>query len=472
MYQNLIFDTLLGTGADYKAVPKLATSWSSDARGTHWVVKLRRGVRWSDGQPFTAADVVWTFDALTDEATGSPYQGQYTFIKRTTAPDPYTVRFELSAPNATFVLNALQSQWIMPAHLFRGVPHAQIKNQTFGEHPVGTGAYALARWSHDQECVFTANPYWWGGKPSIRTVDIRIVLQDQGRTDAMLQGAADFDDGIGADAAQRLRTAPGIREINIPDLYTRFIYVNFKTPGLNDVTVRRAMMYAWDREAVTKGLRHGDATVANGIEPEAIRFWHNDRVAPYPYDPAKANALLDAAGWKRGRDGVRTKNGVRLAFDYLTPNSLASNDIAAGFNADMRDAGIAIAVHVLDYATFIEETNASKYQLAYSGWGGSPDPDQLTLLDSKQIPPTGNNNGFYKNPAVDRDLEQGLVTLDPAKRKAFYDDMQVRTAADVPVLFASNEFATTAYRDRVHIAGPILPGLYLLLNVAQWRLDP
>ncbi|MDB5095402.1 MAG: extracellular solute-binding protein family 5 [Candidatus Eremiobacteraeota bacterium] len=468
----MIFDTLLGSGADYQPTPKLALSWKPDASGKIWTVHLRKGVRWSDGAPFTAADVVWTFEALTDPATGSPYNGQYTFIKRVVALDKFTVRFHLDSPNATFVGNALQSQWIMPEHAFRGIPHAQIKNSAFGEHPIGTGAYVLERWNHDQEAVFGTNRYWWDGTPRVRTIDIRIVLQDQGRTDAMVGGAGDLDDGIGADAAQRLRNVPGIREIDIPDLYTRFIYVNIRTPGLNDVVVRRAMMYGWDREAVAAGLRHHDATVANGVEPEAIRYWHDNRVKPYPYDSARANAMLDGAGWKRGPDGVRAKNGVRLAFELLIPNSLLSNDVAAGFNADMRDIGIAVSVHLLDYATFIQQQNASKFQLSYSGWGGQPDPDMLTLLDSKQFPPIGNNVGFYRNPAVDRDLEAGLVTLDPARRKQFYDDMQVRTARDVPMLFATNEFAITAYRDRVHITGPILPGLYLFTNIAHWRLDP
>ncbi len=468
----MIFDTLLGSGADYKPTPNLALSWNSDATGKTWTVHLRKGVRWSDGAPFTAADVVWTFDALIDPATGSPYNGQYTFIRHVVALDPFTVRFQLESPNATFVENALQSRWIMPEHSFRGIPHAQIKNSAFGEHPIGTGAYVLERWNHDQEAVFGTNRYWWGGTQTVRTIDIRVVLQDQGRTDAMLGGAADLDDRIGADAAQRLANVPGIHVIDIPDLYTRFINVNLHTPGLNDVVVRRAMMYGWDRAAVAAGLRHSHATIANGVEPEAIRYWHDDGLKPYPYDPARANALLDGAGWKRSADGVRAKNGVPLAFELLIPNSLLSNDIAAGFSADMNDIGIAISVHVLDYATFIEQANASKFQLAYSGWGGQPDPDMLTLLDSKQMPPVGNNVGFYSNPAVDRDLEAGLVTLDPARRKQYYDDMQVRTARDVPELFATNEFALTAYRDRVHVTGPILPGLYLFSNVAKWRLDP
>lgn len=472
LYQNFVFDTLLGNDGDYRPVPKLATAWKSDAAGTTWTVRLRRGVRWSDGEPFSAADVVWTFDALTDPKTGSPYQGQYAFIKRVVATDPYTVRFELSSPNATFVANALQSQWIMPAHAFRGLTHAQIAHTDFGQHPLGTGPYRLVSWSHDQEVLFAANPYWWGGTPGVRRIDVRVVLDEQGRVDAMLDGSADIDDGINADDAQRLRRDPGIAQINVPDLYTRFMVINFHRPGLGDVAVRRAMMYAWDRYGVAHGLRHDAASVASSVEPTAIRFWHDDRVAPYPFDPPRAERVLDAAGWRRGSDGVRAKNGTRLAYVLSLPNTTLGKDIAAEFQADMRAVGIALDVRMLDYATFVAETNESRFDLAYSGWGGSPDPDMLTLLDSKQIPPTGNNYGFYGNPAVDRDVERGLAVVDPAQRRAYYDDMQVRTAQDVPVLFCSNENYLAAYRKRVHVSGPVMPGLYLYTNVTAWRLDP
>ena len=472
LYQNFVFDTLVGSDADYGPVPKLALSWKSDAAGTTWTVRLRRGVRWSDGAPFSAADVVWTFDALTDLKTGSPYQGQYAFIKRVVALDPFTVRFELSSPNATFMANALQSQWIMPEHLFRGTAHAQIARSDFGQHPVGTGPYVLASWSHDQEARFTANPHWWGGTPGVRAIDVRVVLDEQGRVDAMLDGSADINDGMNADDALRLRRDPGIAQINVPDLYTRFMQLNLRKPGLDDVAVRRAMMYAWDREGLAHGLRHDAGTVASSVEPTALRVWHDAHVAPYPFDLRRARELLDSAGWTPQADGIRAKGPTRLAYTLTLPNSTLGKDVAAQFQADMLAAGIAIDVRMLDYATFISETNASHFDLAYTGWGGSPDPDMLTLLDSKQMPPTGNNYGFYKNPAVDRDVEQGLLVVDPARRRAYYDDMQVRTAQDVPVLFATNENYLVAYRRRVHINGPVMPGLYLYTNVTTWRLDP
>ncbi|HEY4442209.1 MAG TPA: ABC transporter substrate-binding protein [Candidatus Elarobacter sp.] len=472
LYQNLIFDTLLGTGEDYKPVPELGTSWSSNRAGTDWIIHLRHGVRWSDGQPFDASDVVWTFEALTDPKTGSPYQGQDAFIKRVTALDPYTVRIQLSEPNATFVNVGLQSVWIMPKHVFAGIPHSQIRQTNFGEHPVGTGTYVLAHWDHDQEAVLTANPHWWGGTPSVRKIDFRIILQEQGRTDAMLDGAADIDDGIGADTALRLRGVAGLHQIDIPDLFTRFVQINFHTPGLNDRAVRQAMMYGWDREAVSRGLRHGFSTVASSIVPTALRYWHDDAVKPYPFDPARAGALLDGAGWRRGADGIRAKGRVRLAFAITLPYTPLGNDTAAAFQSDMRAIGIEISVRLLDYSTFIDQTNNSNYQLAFTGWGGSPDPDQFTLLDSKQIPPNGNNTGFYSNPAVDRDVEQGLKELDPGKRRAYYNDMQVQIARDLPALFLSNEFYQVAIGDRVHHTGPTLPGISYFVDVAHWRLDP
>jgi peptide/nickel transport system substrate-binding protein len=472
LYQNLIFDRLVATGANYRPEPMLATSWRANPRGTVWTVRLRRGVRWSDGTPFSAADVVWTFNALTDPKTGSPYSGQYTFIKHVVALDPLTVRFELSSPNATFVVNALQSQWIVPAHVFRGVPDAQIRTSPFGQNPIGTGPYRLVSWSHDQECVFAANPYWWGGTPDVKRIDVQIILDPQSRDDAMLDGAADFNDGIGADDVRTMRRNPALHEVRIPDLYTRFVQINFHVPPLDDVRVRRAMMYGWDRYGVTHGLRHDAATVGASVEPTGLAFWQDPAVRPYPFDPVEARTLLDAAGWHAGAGRIRTKSGRRLAFTLSLPSSPLGRDISAEFQADMASIGIAISVQMLDYATFIDQTNSSHFELAYTGWGGSPDPDQLTLLDSHQMPPVGNNYGFYRNPAVDRDLEQGLLVVDPAARKRYYDDMQVRTAADVPVLFASNENYLAAYAPRVHVTGPLKPGLYFFDNVAHWRLDP
>ncbi len=472
LYQNLIYDRLVGTGADYRPVPMLALSWTANRAGTVWNVRLRRGVRWSDGAPFSATDVAWTFEALLDPKTGSPYSGQYAYIKRVVALGRDTVRFDLSTPNATFMVDALQSTWIMPAHLLRGIPHAQIRTSALGEHPVGTGAYRLVRWNHNQECLLAANPYWWGGTPSVKAVDVQVILDPQSRDDAMLDGAADFNDGVNADDMRTLRRNPALHEVNIPDLYTRFVQINLRVPGLDDVVVRRAMMYGWDRHGVTHGLRHDAASVAASVEPTGLRFWQDAALSPYPFDPARARALLEADGWHAGRDGVRAKNGRRLAFTLSLPSTPLGRDTAAEFQADMTAIGIAISVQGLDYATFIDQTNSSHFELAYTGWGGNPDPDMLTLLDSHQVPPTGNNYGFYRDPAVDRDLERGLLAIDPAKRKPYYDDMQVRTAADVPVLFASDENYLAAYAPRVHVTGPIKPGLYFFDDVAHWRLDP
>jgi peptide/nickel transport system substrate-binding protein len=471
-YQSLIFDFLVGTGKDYRPIPALATSWTPIDGGKSWIVKLRHGVRWSDGQPFTARDVVFTMNALLDPKTGSPYQGQTAYVKRVVALDPYTVRFDLDGINATFMANVLQSEWIVPEHVLGRIPHAQIRTSGFGEHPIGTGRYKLVRWNHDQEMLLEANPLWWGGPIAVKRIDFRIVSNNQTRYDAMLQGTADVDDAIGPTDYERFGKLKGMERMNVPDLFVRYIQINLRTPGLDDVSVRQAMMYGWDRTAFANGLMRGAGTVASSIWPTGNAYWHDSRIKPYPYDRAKATALLDAAGWRPGPDGIRRKGSHRLAFSLSLPNGEVAPDIAADFQADMRAIGIAITVHMVDYATFIEETNESKYQLAYTGWGGDPDPDQETLLDSHQFPPNGNNTGFYHNPAVDRDLEAAVRVIDPVKRKAYYDDVQVRTAHDVPVLFTTNEFFRIAYRARVHPVGPLLPDTNFWNDVQSWRLDP
>lgn len=471
-YQSLIFDFLVGTGKDYRPIPQLATSWTPIAGGKSWIVKLRHGVRWSDGAPFTAADVVFTMNALLDPKTGSPYQGQDAYVKRVVALDPYTVRFDLAGVNATFMANVLQSEWIVPEHVLAKIPHAQLRTSGFGEHPIGTGRYKLVRWNHDQEMLLEANPLWWGGAIAVKRLDFRIVANNETRYDAMLQGTADVDDAIGPTDYERFGKLTGMKRMNILDLFSRFIQINLRKPGLDEIAVRQAMLYGWDRTAFASGLLHGAGTVASSIWPTGMDYWHDFAIAPYPYDPRKAAALLDGAGWRPGPDGIRRRGAHRLAFSLSLPNGASAPDIAADFQADMATIGIAITVHMVDYATFIEETNESKYDLALTGWGGDPDPDEQTLLDSHQVPPNGNNTGYYKNPAVDRDLEEAARVIDPAKRKALYDRVQAITAHDVPVLFATNEFYRVAYRSRVHPVGPLLPDTNFFNDVQSWGLDP
>ncbi len=473
LYEGFLFDPLVNVGDDFKPVPWLATSWRSTPDHLHWTVELRHGVRWSDGAPFTSRDVVWTWAAALDPATGFPYRGQFDYIAQVRARGPYTVEFTLSQPNALFESEALGTP-ILPEHVLGKIPHRLLRLSSFGEHPVGTGPFLLERWRHDEEISFVRNPHWWHGSVTIPRIAVRIEFNEQSRLDAMEDGSGDVLDGIGTSGYAILQQqAPKLRLLHLPDLYSFFIYTNQKRPGLDDNRVRQAMLYGWDREAVVHGLLRGDAIVATGLVPVALRRWYDPNVRRYDYDPGRARALLDQAGWLPGRDGIRQKDGRRLSFELLVAGAdAATQDLAAEFQSDMRSIGIAVTVRSLDFATFIAQTEGLHYDLALGGWGGVPDPDQFTLLESKQVPPVGNNLMSYSNPIVDRDVTLGLRTLDYQKRRAIYDSMQRVTAEDLPVLFYINTYYRAALNPRVHLSvSDILPDQYLFRDIFAWRLD-
>ncbi|HVA38071.1 MAG TPA: ABC transporter substrate-binding protein [Candidatus Dormibacteraeota bacterium] len=474
VYENLVMDPLVNVGGHFQPIPWLATSWSSGPAHLHWTVHLRRGVTFSDGAPFTSKDVVFSYDTYLNPKVGFPYQGQFAYIKKVTALGPYTVRFDLSQTNALFVAEGLNLP-ILPQHILGKIPPAQMHSSGFGEHPVGTGPYTLVRWRHDDELIFQRNPHWWHGLPRIPRIEIRVVLNSQSESEAMENGNADFYDGIPTSSYALLRgDDPNLTYVHLPDLYSVFLETNDALPGLRDVRVRQAMIYGWDREALVKGLLHGDAIVATGIVPHGLPEWYDPNVKRYPYDPAKARALLEAAGWRMGSGGIRERDGKPLRFTLLMPNAgAAAADLGADYQADMRAIGIAIDVKMLDYATFIEDLDKSDFQIAYTGWGGTTDPDEFTFLDSSQFPPTGNNAGHYVNHAVDRVLRAGLRELNPVKRKALYDRMQVLTAEDPPVIWAYDVYYRAAFSKRVEFNGAhLLPDQYIWNNVWDWSLRP
>jgi peptide/nickel transport system substrate-binding protein len=472
LFYGFVFDSLTNEGLNYSVIPWLASSWTSTPDHLHWEVNLRHGVTWSDGAPFDSRDVLFTYKTMLDPKVAFLYAGSFSYIKKVTAEGPYRVRFDLSNVNVLFPLQGLGTP-MLPVHILGKIPAAQQRLSSFGQHPIGTGPYVLSSWHHDDTITFVRNPHWWHGPAKIKRIQIRIVLDNDARVDAMADGSADLYASMAPADYRTLKTiAPHLEYYHVPDLYSRFIFSNDTLPGLSDLQVRRAMMYGWDRDAVANGLYHGDVVVNDALTPWALKTWHDANVMHYAYDPARARAMLDAAGWKLGPDGVRQRGSVRLSFTLKnSTGDSVLNDVCAAFQADMRAIGIAVSVQQLDYATFIDQTNEMHYQLAMTGWGGVSDPDEFTFLDSSQIVPVGNNEVGYRDPAVDHDLRTGLRTFDVPKRRAIYDDFQRRIAANLPVLWGYDEKFGAAWAPRVKIdRAQTLPDLLFWWNVFDWQL--
>lgn len=474
LYYYLVFEGLTGVGRNFAVTPALATSWKSTADHLHWDVDLRRGVTWSDGAAFDSRDVVFTWKTMLDPAAAFLYAGQFAYVKRVVARGPYRVHFDLSQPNVLFLSQGLYSA-ILPVHILGKIPPAQQRISSFGQHPIGTGPYILQSWHHDDALRFVRNPHWWHGPANIPTIEFRIVLSNNARVDAMIDGSADLYPSMAPADYRSLRTAAGqLTFYDVPDLYDRFMLVNNVLPGLKDVTVRRAMMYGWDRDAIAEGLYHGDVIVNDSITPWALTTYHATDVVHYGFDPQRAAAMLDAAGWRRGPDGVRRRGNIRLAFTLKLPTGSSQlTNVCAAFQADMRAIGIGIDLQQLDYATFIDQTNNVQYEIAFTGWGGVPDPDEFTFLDSSQMIPIGNNESGYRNARVDRDLRAGLQTFDTSARRLLYDDFQRVMSETVPELWGYDEKFSAAYSSRVRIdPRNALPDYYFFWDVYDWSLAP
>jgi peptide/nickel transport system substrate-binding protein len=474
VYPQLIFESLSYTGTDYLAHPRLATSWSHSPDGRHWTVELRHDVRWSDGQPMTSKDVVFTYNALIDPKTIAISSGDLVYLQRITADGPYRVKFDLKYPSATFTINGMGVEAsIVPEHILGKVPHDRLRFTDFGEHPIGTGPFKLERWLHDSETDFVRNPYAWR-PPHIDRFIVRTIFNDQSALEALENGSVDLYDDLGSSQYKQLDAYPQIYRQTFASLYTDVTLPNTRRPGLSDVNVRRAMMYGQDRAALVKGFFDNRVPIPDGLIPIGLTHWYNPHVVKYAYDPAKARAILDAAGWKVGADGVRRRGNQRLAFELLlNQGSALLTNIMIAFCSDMQAIGIDVSLRQLDFPSMVAREYKGNFDLIAEGFGGATDPDMTAVLSSTQYPPAGNNTTFFTDKTMDELLKRGLTELDDNKRRAIYDQVQVETAKQVPILWQYGRFA--GYARSAHLQldpKTTLQSPLLFFNIEDWKDVP
>jgi peptide/nickel transport system substrate-binding protein len=473
IYNNLIYESLTSIGPDYLVRPMLATSWTHSSDGLHWTVDLRHDARWSDGVPFTSKDVVFSYDTYLNPKVGYLDVGTIKYIKNVTADGLYRVRFDLEYPSAEFTVGALGEN-LVPEHLLGKIPPDRQRFSPLGEHPVGTGPYMLEHWQHDSEARFVRNPYAWR-RPKIDSIDFLVIFNDQSEMEALANGSADLIDDLSfPQYKQLLRIAPNIKLMTFPSLYTDVSEVNLDRPGLSDPVVRQAMMYGYDRQATADGFFDGKVGVPDTIVVPALTHWYDPNIQHYPYDPDKARAMLDAAGWKVGPGGIRQKGGVKLSFELLlNQGSSEITDEMLAWVADMQNIGIDLQLRQIDFASLVQRTYQGKYDLIADARGGAVDPDWTTVLASSQRRPNGANTTDYNDPIVDRDLKLGLTTLDDAKRRQYYDQMQLELSKTLPIMPQHGRFAAMGYNARVYFdPKTTLQSPLVYYNVQDWTMKP
>ncbi|MBQ0825565.1 ABC transporter substrate-binding protein [Streptomyces tagetis] len=426
-----IFDGLLARDADMGLKPALATALPEVADdGRTYTYTLREGVTFSDGEPLTAEDVVFTYRTVLDPKTNNTARSELDAIREVRADGDDKVVFSLKYPYAPFAARTVLP--IVPEHKAGG---QDPNTGSFNTRPVGTGPYVLAGWSKGEKLTFKANPRYWGGAPKVKSFTMAVIADDNVRATRLRSG--DLDGAVlppnlaatfGKDTGKKLHEAKSydFRAVTLPTAG--------KVTGDRDI--RRALDAAVDRQAMVDKILDGAGTPAYGPLPTDDP-WYAKGIER-PRDLKGATALLDRAGWKPGADGVRAKDGSRASFTLFYPSGdKVRQDHALAYASDAKKAGIEVKVEGATWEV-IEPRMGEDAVLAGFGSVGDPDFGLYTLLHSSLAGDGFNNMPGYDNPAVDRALDTARRAQDEGERRTAYTALQKALVEDPGYTFLTH----------------------------------
>ncbi len=470
-----IYDPLIDMNDRMQPIGVLAKSWETSANGKTTIFHLRRGVKWQDGKPFTADDVIFTYDAAMDPKVDAiNKRPAFAMVRSVEKVDAFTVRVRWKAPYAPGLASWVF--YIMPKHIYaypKG--HGEdFNNNPRNDKPVGTGPFVFSEWQRGRRLVLKANLNYFAGRPHLDRLVFKIIPKSQVQLAAFKTGRLDLValspeqwKNMGRDAS--LTSSAWLFSY----LAHQFFFIGWNMDGSNpffrDARVRRAMTAAMNRQGVVDKLLDGHGIVGAG--PFFPRGWaNNPSVKPIPYDPAAASLLLDKAGWKDSNgDGVRDKNGKPFSFECLVPAEAPQfTRFLEIFQQDLRRIGVEMTIRKVEWSVFLERTHRHSFQAFLSGWSLGDDPDPFQLLDSSQarlLPSgmgVGQNNVSYSNPEVDRLIAEEERTIDRARRKKLFQRMEVIVARDQPmtILFWNVSLAAVRKTFQGVEASPVGYGLF------------
>jgi peptide/nickel transport system substrate-binding protein len=414
---SLIFDSLVRKDAHFNLKPWLATSWETPDPLTYRF-HLRTDVHFHNGQALTAADVKYTLDSMRNGMVITAKALALANIDRVEAPDAATILIHMKQPDANLLWNLSDAAiCIVPAG----------SGRDFGLHPVGSGPFRFVSQLQDDEVILERNDHSWQPLPHMARVRFAVVPDAITRALELEKGSADVCiNCMTADMVYALAKRPDLLVESAPGTVLNYITFNVQDAVLRDVRVRQAIAFAMNRPLIIHSLWRDRARLAESLLPPEHWAWTGD-VQQYPYDPARANSILDAAGWKRAKDGVRFSLAMKTSTDET------SRLLAMILQQELRDVGIALEVRSFEFATFFSDVTKGAFQMYTLRWlGGNEDPDIFHTFDSHRFPPHGTNRGRYLNAELDGLIKEAGGSGDQAQRRTDYVRVQQILAAELP----------------------------------------
>jgi peptide/nickel transport system substrate-binding protein len=418
--------------------------------------KLRPNMKWHDGAPVTCADLRFTWQVVMNPHNNVVTTDGYKDIRSMDCSDPLIAVMHMRKVYAPFLQQLFAPNGnapILPEHLLARYndDKGSFNEAPYQSAPIGSGPFRFVRWERGQYVRMDAFDDFYMGKPKLREIIYKMLPDSNTLLTQMRTHETDLVEGLRAVHYEEYKKIPGVTVIAPPVYAYGHLDFNMRRPLFADVRIRRALAYAVDRSTILHKIGHDLGDLAPADESPKIGRAYDPNVATYPYDPAKARALLEQAGWTLGADGVRVKGGQRFSF---TLSSATENSggvvVEEALQRYWRDVGAQAVIKNYQSPLLFDNTangilQGGKYDVVLFDWGAAADPDDSAIYSADNFAPHGQNALFWNDARATKAMNDALATVDWERRKKDYYIVQEELADQVPTIIMSFAHAPIAY---------------------------